>query len=214
MNSLPRPQPANTIHLGRRMYQLWDFGLAYMPLFMLSLLLLLSIWLVRNAPTNPPPEAPQPLSHTPDYEFTRFTLRSYDINGKILSAMKGEKAQHFQDTLNTLVQSPDVWVFSDKRLTTATAKQALTNEDGSEVQLMGSAMVRRDDKNADAKTEQINSDFLHFFADTDTLVTHLPVSIIRGEDRFFADSLHADNVSQVLQLKGRVKVTIVPTPSP
>ena len=154
MNSLPRPEPASTIHLGRRMYQLWDIALAYMPLFMLSLLLLLSIWLVRNAPTSPPPEAPQPLSHIPDYEFTRFTLRSYDINGKILSAMKGEKAQHFQDTLNTLVQSPDVWIFSDKRLTTATAKQALTNEDGSQVQLMGSAMVRRDDKNSVSKTEQ------------------------------------------------------------
>ena len=214
MNSLPRPEPASTIHLGRRMYQLWDIALAYMPLFMLSLLLLLSIWLVRNAPTSPPPEAPQPLSHTPDYEFTRFTLRSYDINGKILSAMKGEKAQHFQDTLNTLVQSPDVWIFSDKRLTTATAKQALTNEDGSQVQLMGSAMVRRDDKNSVSKTEQINSDFLHFYADSDTLVTHLPVSIIRGEDRFFADSLRADNISQVLQLKGRVKVKIVPMPSP
>jgi len=214
MNSLPRPQPASTIHLGRRMYQLWDIALAYMPLFMLSLLLLLSIWLVRNAPTSPPPEAQLPLSHTPDYEFTRFTLKSYDINGKILSAMKGEKAQHFQDTLNTLVQSPDVWVFSDKRLTTATAKQALTNEDGSQVQLMGSAMLKRDDKNSVSKTEQINSDFLHFYADTDTLVTHLPVSIIRGEDRFFADSLHADNVSQVLQLKGRVKVKIVPMQSP
>ena len=214
MNSLPRPQPASTIHLGRRMYQLWDIALAYMPLFMLSLLLLLSIWLVRNAPTSPPPEAQLPRSHTPDYEFTRFTLRSYDINGKILSAMKGEKAQHFQDTLNTLVQSPDVWVFSDKRLTTATAKQALTNEDGSQVQLMGSAMLKRDDKNSVSKTEQINSDFLHFYADTDTLVTHLPVSIIRGEDRFFADSLHADNVSQVLQLKGRVKVKIVPMQSP
>jgi len=79
---------------------------------------------------------------------------------------------------------------------------------------MGSAMLKRDDKNSVSKTEQINSDFLHFYADTDTLVTHLPVSIIRGEDRFFADSLHADNVSQVLQLKGRVKVKSVPMQSP
>jgi hypothetical protein len=61
MNSLPRPQPAkHHPGLGRRMYQLWDIALAYMPLFMLSVLLLLSIWLVRNAPTSPPPEAPQP----------------------------------------------------------------------------------------------------------------------------------------------------------
>ena len=214
MNSLPRPQPAKTIGLGRRMYQLWDIGLAYMPLLMLSVLLLLSIWLVRNAPTSPLPEDPLPVSHTPDYEFTRFTLRSYDINGKILSAMKGEKAQHFQDTLNTLIELPDVWVYSSKRLTTATAKQALTNEDGSQVQLMGSAMVKRNGLTSAAITEQINSDFLHYYADTDTVVSHLPVSILRGQDRFFADSLHADNVNQVLQLKGRVKVQIVPTQPP
>ena len=214
MNSLPRPQPAKTIVFGKRMHQLWDIGLAYMPLLMLSVLLLLSIWLVRNAPTSAQPEAPIPVTHTPDYEFTRFTLRSYDINGKILSAMKGEKAQHFQDNLNTLVELPDVWMFSSKRLTTATAKQALTNEDGSQVQLMGNAMVKRNSLTPDTNTEQINSDFLHYDADTDTVVSHLPVSIIRGQDRFFADSLHADNVNQVLQLKGRVKVQIVPSPSP
>lgn len=214
MNSLPRPQPAKTIGFGRRLLQLWDIGLAYMPLLMLSVLLLISIWLVRNAPTSAQPEAPVPVSHTPDYEFTRFTLRSYDINGKILSAMKGEKAQHFQDNLNTLVELPDVWMFSAKRLTTATAKQALTNEDGSQVQLMGNAMVKRNSLTSATNTEQISSDFLHYDAGTDTVVSHLPVSIIRGQDRFFADSLHADNVNQVLQLKGRVKVQIVPTQAP
>lgn len=214
MNSLPRPLPATTLSLGRRLYKAWDFALSYMPLLMLSLLLLLSIWLVRNAPTSPQAEPPVPVSHTADYEFTRFTLRSYDINGRILSAMKGERAQHFQDTLNTLVQQPDVWIFSDKRLTKARAKQALTNEDGSQVQLIGSAMVKRDDLTSPAKPEQINSDFLHFYADTDTVVSHLPVSITRGQDTFFADSLYADNVNQVLLLKGRVKVKIFPTDSP
>ena len=159
-------------------------------------------------------EPPAPLTHTPDYEFSRFTLRSFDINGNILSVMKGEKAQHFQDTLNTLVESPEVWIFSDKRLTEARAKQALTNEDGSQVQLMGGAWVKRGDTRNGDKTEQISSDFLHYFSDTDTVVTHLPVSIFRGPDRFFADSLRADNLNQVLYLNGRVKVQMVPTPSP
>ena len=214
MNQLPRPQPAKALSLGRRLYQLWDVALAYMPLMMLSLLLLLSIWLVRNAPTSPQAEPPAPLTHTPDYEFSRFTLRSFDINGNILSVMKGEKAQHFQDTLNTLVESPEVWIFSEKRLTEARAKQALTNEDGSQVQLMGGAWVKRGDTRNGDKTEQISSDFLHYFSDTDTVVTHLPVSIFRGPDRFFADSLRADNLNQVLYLNGRVKVQMVPTPSP
>lgn len=214
MNSLSRPQPVQTLSVGRRMHMAWDLALSYMPLFMLSLLLLLSIWLVRNAPSSPQPEPPSPVSHTPDYEFTRFTLRSYDIDGRILSAMKGEQAQHFQDTLNTLVQQPDVWVFSDKRLTKARAAQALTNEDGSQVQLMGNAVVKRHLLGPTANTEEISSDFLHFFSNTDTLVTHLPVSITRGQDTFFADSLRADNVNQVLQLTGRVKVKLVPAESP
>lgn len=214
MNSLPRPQPAKTLNLGRRIYLAWDLALSYMPLVMLSLLFLLSIWLVRNAPSSPQAEPPSPVTHSPDYEFTHFTLRSYDNNGRILSAMKGEHAQHFQDTLNTLVQQPDVWVFSDKRLTKARAEQALTNEDGSQVQLLGNAMVKRNDLGLNGKAEQINSDFLHFYSNTDTLVTHLPVSITRGQDSFLADSLRADNVNQVLQLKGRVKVKIFPTDTP
>lgn len=214
MNRLPRPQPAKTISFGRRLHQLWDISLAYMPMFMLSLLLLFSIWLVRNAPTNPQAAPPAPISHQPDYEFSEFTLRSYDINGKIMSAIKGEKAQHFQDTLNTLIEAPEVWIYAEKRVTTAIAKQALTNEDGSEVQLMGAALVKRADKHQTEKSELIKSDFLHYFSDTETVVTHLPVSIIRGQDSFLADSLRADNVNQVLQLKGRVKVKMVPTTSP
>ncbi|MFM7801329.1 MAG: LPS export ABC transporter periplasmic protein LptC [Limnohabitans sp.] len=211
---MPRPQVTKAPSFGRRLYQFWDMALAYMPLMMLSLLLLLSIWLVRNAPTNPQVEPPAPVTHTPDYEFSHFTLRSFDINGKILSVIKGEKAQHFQDTLNTLVASPEVWIFSDKRLTQASAKQALTNEDGSQVQLMGAALVQRGDMHNGNKTEQIASEFLHYYANTDTVVTHLPVSIIRGQDRFFADSLRADHLNQLLYLNGRVKVQIVPTPSP
>jgi lipopolysaccharide export system protein LptC len=214
MNRLPRPQPAKTVSFSRRMHQLWDISLAYMPMFMLSLLLLLSIWLVRNAPTHPQAAPPAPISHKPDYEFSDFTLRSYDINGKIISAIKGEKAQHFQDTLHTLIEAPEVWIYADKRVTTASAKQALTNEDGSQVQLMGTALVKRGDKHRTETSEQITSDFLHYFSETDTVVTHLPVSIIRGQDSFLADSLRADNDNQVLQLKGRVKVRMVPTPSP
>lgn len=214
MIRLPRPQPVHAVPVGRRLHQLWDIALAYMPMLMLSVLLLISIWLVRNAPDSSPAEAPKPVSHTPDYEFSQFTLRSYGMNGRIVSAMKGDKAQHFQDTLNTLVQAPQVWVFSDKRLTIATAKQALTNEDGSQVQLMGRALIQRNGLTSPAKAEQITSDFLHFDANTDTLVTHLPVHMVRGEDRFYADSLRADNLNKVLQLKGRVKVSILPTTAP
>jgi lipopolysaccharide export system protein LptC len=40
--------------------------------------------------------------------------------------------------------------------------------------------------------------------------SHKPVELIRGNDSFTADSLDFDNVERVLQLKGRVKGTLLP----
>ncbi len=37
-----------------------------------------------------------------------------------------------------------------------------------------------------------------------------PVELLRGSDRFTADSMDFDNVDQVLQLQGRVRGTLVP----
>ena len=210
MNKLPLPIPLAKPSLSRRLYQAWDFALAYMPLFMLSMLLLLSIWLVRNAAQPEEKIAAIPVSHIADYEFTNFTLKSYDINGKIRSALKGAHAEHFQDTQNTMVKNPEVMIYADKKITKAKALQGLTNEDGSEVQLIGKAQVIRESLVPNENDQQIDSDFLHFFSRTEKIVTHVPVYIFHGKDTFKADALEADNVDQSLKLKGRVRVRIFP----
>jgi lipopolysaccharide export system protein LptC len=45
---------------------------------------------------------------------------------------------------------------------------------------------------------------------TEQVKSHKPVELLRGNDRFTADSLDFDNVDQVLQLHGRVRGTLVP----
>jgi lipopolysaccharide export system protein LptC len=210
MNKLPRPLPLAKPTLSRRLYQAWDLALAYMPLFMLSMLLLLSIWLVRNATQPEEKSLPAPVSHIADYEFTNFILKSYDINGQIRSALKGAHAEHFQDTQNTWVKSPEVMIYSEKKITKAKALQGLTNEDGSEVQLIGKAQVIQESISSNENDQQIDSDFLHFFSRTDKVITHVPVYISHGKDTFKADAMEADNVNQSLKLKGRVRVKIFP----
>jgi lipopolysaccharide export system protein LptC len=208
MNKLPLPQAKPA--LSRRLYQAWDLVLSHMPLFMLSLMLLVSVWLVRNAvPVDVPGEAP-PVTHVADYEFTNFTLKSYDINGKIQSALQGALAQHYQDTHNTWVKNPQVLIYSDTKLTTAKALQALTNEDGSEVQLIGKAEVKQVTKSMAEEFTQINSNFLHFYAVDDRVKTHVPVTILNGKNTFASEAMEADNMQQTLKLKGRVRVTIFP----
>ena len=54
-------------------------------------------------------------------------------------------------------------------------------------------------------------EFIHLFANTDSLVTNAPVKIERGENRFQANSLKADNLNQRFLLQGQVKVLLVPS---
>jgi lipopolysaccharide export system protein LptC len=209
MNKLPVPLPKAKPTLSRRMHQAWDFALSYLPLFMLSVMLLISVWLVRNAKPLDENRASVPVSHVADYEFTNFTLKSYDINGKIQSALKGTFAEHYQDTHNTLIKNPEVLIYSDKKTTTAKALQAITNEDGSEVQLIGKAQVKQVNT-LDQDDTQINSNFLHFYALDDKVVTHVPVTILNGKNSFTSDAMEADNLNQTMKLNGRVKVKIFP----
>jgi lipopolysaccharide export system protein LptC len=51
---------------------------------------------------------------------------------------------------------------------------------------------------------------LHIVKDSQTIKSDKPVDLIRGSDRFTADSLDYNNVDRVIQLKGRVKGTLVP----
>src|SRR6185369_15583018 len=94
------------------------------------------------------------------------------------------------------------------------ARRALSNGDGSEVQLFGDAVVTRE-ANSDAQGHahprmEFRGEFLHVFADTERVKSHLPVELTRGSDRFTADSMDYDKLSQVMELRGRVRGVLVP----
>ena len=99
-------------------------------------------------------------------------------------------------------------------MTTATAQHGLTNEDSSEMQLQGHAVIVRDASTAAdgtvAPRTEYRSEFLHAFANTEQVESHLAVELLRGGDRITADNMEFDNVEQVLQLSGRVKGTFKP----
>jgi lipopolysaccharide export system protein LptC len=210
MNKLTLPPPRNKPGLVQRFHSLRENVMAYLPMIMLAALFLFSVWLVRSVPRHESFQPSAPPSHTADYDFQNFTLKSYEMNGKLRSTIHGVFAQHFQDTMNTEIKQPFVLIYSKDRVTSVRGKKAFVNEDGSQVQFMGQTLLKRDDVHPVEDDMQISGEFLHFFVNTDTLVSHLPVNIVRGKNRFKADHLDADNVNQVYQLKGRVHATLVP----
>lgn len=195
----------------------WDRFLLYLPLACMALLALGTYWMVRSEPAATVPTAPRAQSHQPDYFMDGFVVKTFDAGGRMRSEVMGDKVRHYPDTQWLEIDGIRIRSFDDKgRLTTATADRGLANEDGSEVQLLGRALVVREggaDKDGKPSAPmQYRSEFLHAFLDTEQLRSNQPVELQRGSDRFTADSMDFDNAGQLLQLNGRVRGILVPSP--
>jgi lipopolysaccharide export system protein LptC len=191
----------------------WDRFLLYLPLAVMATLALVTYWMVRDAPQQ---EAAQPARaerHTPDYFMESFNVKSYDASGRLKSELQGTQARHFADVQQLEIDKVRIRSIDAKgRVTTATADRGLSNEDGSELQLIGNAQVIREaTKGADAAPRmEYRGEFLHAFLDSERVKSHKPVELTRGKDRFTADSLDLDNLDRVVLLEGRVRGTLVP----
>jgi lipopolysaccharide export system protein LptC len=199
----------------RLLKETWERFLLYLPLVFMGSLALGTYWLVRSTPAVVSSDIQRPLRHDPDYFLERFTLKTFDAAGHIRTEVFGAKARHYPDTRWLEIDEIRIRSFDDKgRLTTAHATRGMTNEDTSQVQLIGDAVVVREaDAAAGVKAAprmEFRGEFLHAFMLTEVVKSHKPVQLLRGNDRFNADSLEFDNVDQVLQLKGRVRASLVP----
>ena len=187
----------------------------YLPVVLMGLLALGTYWLVRNTPVFLAPGAQQPARHEPDYFLQNFSVKTFDPAGGLRSEVFGAEARHYPDTDTLEIDRVRIRSFDRQgQLTTATASRALTNADASEVQLFGNAQVVREattDLSGHGQPRlEFRGEYLHAFLELERLKSHRPVILTRGSDRFAADSLDFDNMERMLQLRGRVKGTLVP----
>ncbi len=193
-----------------------DRAAVYLPLVLMGILALATYLLARNAPVFGPAPAPSAPTHVPDYFLRDFTVRSFDAKGRLKSEVSGIEGRHYPDTDTLEIDQPRMRSYNARgQVTVATARRALSNGDGSEVQLFGNAVVTRqpgvDTSGRRTPRVEVRGEFLHFFADTERLTSNRPVVLERGADRFTGDSLDATNLEQQLQLTGRVRGTLAPS---
>jgi lipopolysaccharide export system protein LptC len=193
----------------------WERLSLYLPIILMGVLALGTYWLVRNTPLETAPTLEAPMRHEPDYFMRKFSVKTFDRAGRLTNEVTGLDARHFPDTDTLEIDSALIRSFNDEgTLTIATARQALTNADATDVQLFGDARVVREPTINLAGQRQpkmeFRGEFLHIVKDSQTIKSDKPVDLIRGSDRFAADSLDYNHVDRVIQLKGRVKGTLVP----
>ena len=198
--------------------EVWDRFLLYLPLAFMGVLALGTYWMVRSVPQGSVAQVATVQRHTPDYFMEGFSVKTFDTGGRLRSEVLGEQAHHYPDTQWLEIDAIRIRSFDDKgNLTTATAKKGFTNEDGSEVQLIGDAyVVREPGEQTGAKPTprmEYRGEFLHAYLTSERLESNKPVELVRGNDHFTADAMDFDNVEQVVKLRGHVHGTLAPQPA-
>jgi len=193
----------------------WDRVAVYLPIILMGLMALGTYWLARNTPSLGSVEAQRPPTHDPDYFMRRFSVKTFDAAGRLKSQVHGTEARHYPDTDTLEIDQPRLRSFNPRgELTLATARRALSNADGSEVQLFGDAVITREatrGARGEARPRmEFRGEFLHVFTDTERVKSHKPVALTRGNDRFTADSMDYDNLDRVMELRGRVRGVLTP----
>jgi len=205
-----------TVSLWMRVRRVWDRLAVYLPLFLMGMMAMTTYWLVRNTPAMGEVELESAPRHVPDYFMREFSVKIFGENGQLKSEMVGLEGRHFPDTDTLEIDQPRIRILgAEGRVTTAVAARGLINADGSEAQLFGKASVVREASTSAngvaVPRSELQSDFLHLFANTEQVRSHLPVVLVRGSgDRFTADGIGYDNLDRVMQLSGRVRGTLLP----
>jgi lipopolysaccharide export system protein LptC len=184
--------------------RLLDAVSAYLPVLLMALLALGTWWLVKNTPLFEAERAAAPLRHEPDYTMSQFMVQRFGANGAMRVQIEGDRMRHFPDTDTLEIDRPRIRaLMPDGHVTVATARTALSNGDGSEVQLSGDAHVVR---LATEKSEAIEfrGEFLHYFVNLERVRSHLPVVMNQGRTEVRADAFAYDNLTRLVDFKGPV----------
>ena len=184
----------------------------YLPLVLMGVLALGSWWLARNTPVAAQAQPQQAQRLDPDYFLTQFSVKNFDPRGQLASEVWGKQAKHFPATDILEIDEARFRSLRNARITQGQGDRAYSNGDGSEVQLVGNALVVRpagvDVAGRQLPRLEFRGDFLHAFLRTEEVKSHKPVVMQRGADQFSGDAMLYDKLDGILQLDGRVKVRL------
>jgi len=195
----------------------WERASLYLPTLLMGLLALGTYWLVESTPAVKVVPPAGPARQEPDYFMKNFSVRTFVEDGRLSSEVLGIAARHFPDTDTLEIDQVRMRSYdASGRLTTATAKRALTNSDTSEVQLFGQALIVREAVDGAAGQAlpriEFRGEYLHAFIDARRVKSDQPVELRHGKDVFKADTMEFDSQQQLLVLQGRVRGVLAPAP--
>ena len=188
-------------------------ALESLPLLVMALLAAATYYLVQVNLRPQPRDALAP-KHEPDYSLIDFQARSFSAEGKLRSNVSGARQDHFPDTDTAEVKTIRALGRNELGVVTRmSADTALTNGDGSELQLFGNARLWReagkDSANRAIIPMDLKSEFLHIWLKEERVKTSKPVVLTHGNSVAKGSGLEMNNYNRSVQLAGRVTGSFV-----
>ena len=189
----------------------WGRATVYLPVALMALLALLTYWLVHSTPTLTPSSSTRPVRHIADYSLRDFTIATFAPEGRLLNQLSGESARHFPDSNTLEIEVVKIKSYpAASRETRASAQKALANGDGTDVRLMGNALIENEDFSKPIPPLRLRGEQLEMLSRPQRLQSESPVVLQQGKNQFTGDRLDYDHLSSVVEMHGRVRGVLQP----
>jgi lipopolysaccharide export system protein LptC len=201
----PPGPPRARVPLAQRLREVWWSAL---PLVLMGMLALGTWWLVKNSPRPLPARVDAPPRAEPDYAMQGFAVRRFEAQGAQKARIEGREMRHYEsperveiDDARVLLRAPDgreAWL---------TARRAVTDAKGEQVQLLGEATVTT--RTADGQPLRIRGESLVFDNPARALRSTEPVRVESGASTLQAAGMVYEHDRRHLALSGPVRAVYV-----
>ena len=180
----------------------------YLPMIVMALLASGSWWLVRSVPELLMPAVNKAVREEPDYRLENFTVKSFDVSGRMTREVSGDKAQHYPASETLDIEQIRIYAENETgKILNARSRQGLATDDGKQVTLIGDASAIRQAFDTSPQLE-LRGQRLVALPDDDRVVSSDPVQITRDRDVFTAQTMDFNTNTGEYLLKGRVQGTL------
>ena len=183
---------------------------AVLPLVIMLLLCMLTLWLDRTVESAIPP-APRALTHDPDYIVDKFQLTRLSTEGDPRYRLAAEKMIHYPDDDTSHLTQPRLAQSqpgkTDMRVS---ATRGLLSTDGREVHLYENVeLFKAGDPKAKQEDMRVRSAYLRVLPDEDKADTPERVVIEQGKSTLTGTGMDFDNRYRRIQLQSAVSGVFV-----
>ncbi|MFG6412740.1 LPS export ABC transporter periplasmic protein LptC [Roseateles sp. DC23W] len=210
---MPAPLPSRRQRAQPWLWRLQSVVSNYLPLLLMAVLASGTWWLVKNTPVLGDPGERAPLRHVPDYRMANFEIQRIGADGRLNVQIAGAELRHYPDTDTIEIDNVRLRaVAPDGTLALAEAKRALSNGDGSDLQLLGDVRLRRlpaGSGESGPALMEVRGEFLQALSNSEILRSHLPVTIRQGGTTLNTSNFEYRHLTGRLTFTGKAQGQIV-----